>query len=268
MFVAMLMADLELEVWDRLSAVTDPELDEPITEMGFVERVGISDGKAVQVEFRLPTYWCSPNFAFLMAFGIRSQILSLPWVQSARVQLNDHCFGERVNQGVNSGRAYHEVFAEYCDGARLDEVEAKFAAKAFDRRQEAVLLGVQATGRSARQIVGMTLGALTALRLTGAEAVRQLPRYLDILRAQGLAVAPDDPAFPTWEGGPIPPDALAGHLARLRSTRINMEFNGALCRGLAQTRYKQVEIGPDGPTLVDFITGRMPPPDGATTVRN
>ena len=91
--------------------------------------------------------------------------------------------------------------------------------------------------------------------------------YGDV-RNDGLAAAPDDPAFPTWEGGPIPPDALAGHLARLRSTRINMEFNGALCRGLAQTRYKQVEIGPDGTTLVDFITGRMPPPDGATTVRN
>ena len=40
-----------------------------------------------------------------------------------------------------------------------------------------------------------------------------------------------------------------------------MEFNGALCRGLAKTRYKEVEIGPDGPQLIDFIAGRVPPRD-------
>ena len=268
MFVANLMADLELEVWDRLSAVTDPELDEPITDMGFVERVEISSENVVRVDFRLPTYWCSPNFAFLMAFGIRHAVLSLPWVRNATVQLNDHCFGDRVNEGVNSGRDYHEVFAEYCDGANLDEVVEKFAAKAFDRRQEVVLLGVQALGKRSEEIVGMTLGALSAISFSGEEEARQLPRYLDILAQRQLAEAPEDLAFPTWEGAPIDAAALADHLTRLRSTRINMEFNGALCRGLAKTRYKEVEIGPDGPTLVDFIAGRVPPREAAPTARS
>lgn len=261
MLIANLKAELELEVWDCLEAVTDPELDEPITDMGFVERVEVTDAKKVTVEFRLPTYWCSPNFAFLMAFGIRREITALPWVVEAEVQLNDHCFGDKVNEGVNSGREYHDIFADYCDGAKLDEVVDTFLAKAFDRRQETVLLGLQALGHEPAGIVAMTLADLRAVNFTGEEELRQLPRYLDLLAVQGLASEPGDLAFPTWDGDEIAPQELRAHLTKLRSTRINMEFNGALCRGLAKTRYKEVEIGPDGPTLVDFIAGRVPPRD-------
>lgn len=257
--VANPMAGREFEVWDCLSAVSDPELDEPITELNFVERVEVAEDLTVRVEFRLPTYWCSPNFAFLMAFGIRSQVMALPWVRGMTVHLRDHCMGDEVNDGVNSGRPFHEIFAETCDGAALDEVVEKFLSKAFDRRQEVILLGLKAMGRTADEIVSMPLGALKRVRFTDGEEVRQLPRYLDILATRDLASAEADPAFPTWQGGRIAPGDLAAHLSRLRSTRINMEFTGALCRGLAQTRYKEVEPGTDGPTLVDFIAGRVPP---------
>ncbi len=259
MFLANLMIERELEVWDRLSAVSDPELDEPITDMKFVEQVEITDTDSVLVEFRLPTYWCSPNFAFLMAFGIRAEVLALPWVRDVTVKLKDHCFGDEVNAGVNSGRSFHEIFAENCDGAVLDEVVDKFAAKAFDRRQEVVLLAVRALVGSAERVVSMTLGALRKMKFSGEEELRQLPRYLDLLAERGLAVKDDDPAFPTWEGKAIQAEELEAHLQRLRSIRINMEFNGAMCRGLASTRYHEVEIGPDGPTLKDFMAGRVAP---------
>lgn len=265
MLVANLQKELELEVWERLDGVTDPELDEPITDMGFVEEVEVTDARKVRVAFRLPTYWCSPNFAFLMAFGIRREVTALPWVVEAEVVLNDHCFGEKVNEGVNSGREFSDIFADYCDGAKLDEVIETFLAKAFDRRQETVLLGLQALGHAPDAIVAMTLGELRRVVFTGEEELRQLPRYLDLLLGQGLATEPEDLAFPTWDGDEIAPPELKAHLTKLRSTRINMEFNGALCRGLAKTRYKEVEIGPDGPQLIDFIAGRVPPrEDGAT----
>ncbi|MDK3075011.1 iron-sulfur cluster assembly protein [Sedimentitalea sp. JM2-8] len=263
MLVANLKAELETEVWQSLDAVTDPELDEPVTDMGFIERIEVTDAKTVKIEFRLPTYWCSPNFAFLMAFGIRREVTSLPWVVEAEVRLNDHCFGEKVNEGVNSGRAYHDIFAEYCDGAKLDEVIGTFLAKAYDRRQETVLLGLQAQGQRPAGIVAMTLAELREVVFTGEEELRQLPRYMDLLAVQGLATDPDDLAFPTWEGQEIDARDLEEHLAKLRSTRINMEFNGALCRGLAKTRYKEVEIGPEGPMLIDFIAGRVPPREKA-----
>lgn len=253
------MAERELEVWDCLAAVSDPELDEPITDMNFVESVVVSEDQTVRVDFRLPTYWCSPNFAFLMAFGIRSEVMALPWVRGMTVHLRDHCLGDEVNDGVNSGRPFHEIFAETCDGANLEEVVEKFMAKAFDRRQEVMLLALKAQGRTVDEIVTMGLGTLKSIRFTGEEEQRQLPRYLEILEVRGHASADHDLAFPTWQGGRIAPDELEAHLGRLRSTRINMEFNGALCRGLAGTRYKEVQIGADGPTLVDFVAGRVPP---------
>ena len=267
MFVAKSTAERELEVWDCLAAVSDPELDEPITDMNFVESVRVSDDLTVRVEFRLPTYWCSPNFAFLMAFGIRNEVMALPWVRGMDVHLLDHCLGDEVTKGVNSGRPFHEIFSENCDGAVLEEVADKFLAKAFDRRQEVMLLGLEAQGKSTNDIVSMTLGDLKQTRFTGEDELRQLPRYLDIVTMKGLASADQDPAFPTWHGDRIAADDLRAHLGRLRSTRINMEFSGALCRGLAESRYKEVEVGPEGPTLVDFIAGRVPPREASRDVR-
>jgi len=259
MLTDIIKADLESDVWERLELVTDPELDEPITDMGFVERVEIGEAGTVEVEFRLPTYWCSPNFAFLMAFGIRRELAALPWVRGIKVTLMDHCFGDEVNQAVNSDRTFGEVFASYCDGADLDEVTAKFSAKAFDRRQEVMLLALQERGHTAQEIVSMTLGTFDGIEFSGEAEFKQKPRYRSLLVSQGLAENPEDLAFPTWDKQPISAPALKRHLERLRGTRINMEFNGALCRGLASARYKEVEIGPDGPTLVDFIAGRVPP---------
>ena len=260
-------ADLEAQVWGCLARVNDPELDEPLTELGFVESVAVIDHQRVDVGFRLPTYWCSPNFAFLMAFGIRREIETLAWVKDIQVTLHDHCFGDELNLAVNDGRAFTEVFAEYCDGADLGDVIEKFEIKAFDRRQEAMLLELRRQGRSPEQIVSMTLADFDRLDCTDEEAIKQKPRYRDLLLLRKLAENADDPAFPTWNGRRLTAGILSEHLGRLRSTRLNMEFNGSLCRNLALNRYKEVQIGPDGPTLVDFIAGRVPPKSDGTTHR-
>ncbi|MDF2049376.1 iron-sulfur cluster assembly protein, partial [Arthrobacter sp. Cr_A7] len=63
-----------------LDSVIDPELDEPITDLGFVRslqvRAGV-DGAFVEVHLRLPTSFCSPNFAYLMASDSKDAIAAL-----------------------------------------------------------------------------------------------------------------------------------------------------------------------------------------------
>ena len=49
-----------------LTTVRDPELDEPITALGFVASCTVSCQGRATVRLRLPTYFCAPNFAFLM----------------------------------------------------------------------------------------------------------------------------------------------------------------------------------------------------------
>jgi len=226
----MILDRRESDVWRILDRVYDPELDEPIAEMGFVDTVEVADN-AVEVAFRLPTYWCSPNFAWLMAEGIRREVSALPWVSSVAVRLQDHMFADEVNARVNAGQAFSERFAELSDGEDLAALRAKFEVKAFQRRQESVVLRLWSLGYADAAIGAMTVRQLDAVDFEGGEAAVQKRRYREVLAKRGLAHWPGDLAFRTAEGEPLTAKGLSGYLATLRQVRINMEFNGALCGG-------------------------------------
>ena len=245
------------EIWTRLSEVTDPELDEPVTELGFVERVAV-EGDTVEVDFRLPTYWCAANFAFLMVDDIRIAVQGAEWVSRVKPRLLDHMYEDEVNRAAGGGRSFKEVFDDLGADDTLDEVRQKFRLKAFQRRQEFVLRALVRQGHGVASIVEMDLGTLEGLTIEDEDGARQKPRYLRILREFGLSSQPGDPAFVTALGDRIPEDAFEQYLQELRGVRINMEFNGAICRGLLSTRYKEAKLDGEEPTLVDFIHGRVP----------
>ena len=249
----------ESEVWQQLDRVCDPELDEPITDMGFVESVDIDGDRQVAVRFRLPTYWCSANFAYLMASDIRLEVEKLSWVTRVRVRLEDHMFEEQVNTGVNEGLSFRQIFAELAPDESLDEIREKFRKKAFQRRQEVMLLGLQGLGFCNERIVAMTLREFDTVRFSNDDDIRQKARYREIIDELGLARHASDPAFCDYDGRPFRATDLAEYLSKLRGVRINMEFSGALCRGLLGTRYKELDRNSDEPTLVDFMLDRVPP---------
>ena len=70
----------QARVLAALATVHDPELDEPITSLGFVGSCVVSDGGDVDVHLRLPTPQCAPNFAFLMASDAREAVRRVPGV--------------------------------------------------------------------------------------------------------------------------------------------------------------------------------------------
>lgn len=246
------------ELWRHLDQVNDPELDEPVTDMGFIERAEIADDGRVEIDFRLPTYWCSPNFAFLMLEDIRTALEGLSWSPPFRIALHDHMFAEEVNNGVALGKSFAEIFGSLAEDIDLEPLRAKFRLKAFQRRQEAVILGFRATGASDAEIAGTTLADLDAPIAIAGEWTQQMRRYRDALLARWPNLSQRDRIIVSWDGLPVEARNLASHLADLRSVRINMEFNGAICRGLKTTRYKEMELIDGEPTLVDFIVGRVP----------
>ncbi|TPN37930.1 iron-sulfur cluster assembly protein [Mesorhizobium sp. B2-3-3] len=248
----------EKELWRRLGEVNDPELDEPVTEMGFVERAQVKGDGGVDVDFRLPTYWCSPNFAFLMLDGVRKALDQLSWSPAYRVKLHDHMFADEVNRGLEAGKTFGDIFAELADDQDLGALRETFRMKAFKRRQEAVLRGLKAHGLTAWEILGMGLPAYDVARFEPGEAARQKPRYRAALLERFPSRRADDPVFVTWDGQQVSPTGLPAYLGELRAVRINMEFNGALCRGLKHTRYKELGEIDGEPTLVDFILDRVP----------
>ena len=69
-----------------LDAVRDPELDEPVTALGFVASCTVSADGDAQVRLRLPTYFCAPNFAFLMVADAYDAVSAIPGVRSTEAK--------------------------------------------------------------------------------------------------------------------------------------------------------------------------------------
>lgn len=248
------------EVWSQLAPVTDPELDESVTELGFVTAVTLDDKGGVQVGFRLPTYWCSANFAFLMADDMARAVRALPWVSSVSVDLQDHVDSDKINRGIAERRSFQDTFAGEAEG-NLDEVRETFRRKAFQRRQEGVIRDLLSRGHTADQVIGMTLAALEQLPLDD-DGRRLIFRYLELRRGWDGDAGAQALAFVTVEGEALKAQAFNDYLKELRRVRLNVELNGILCRGLLKARYreKEAEERDEEPTLLDFALGRVEQP--------
>ena len=229
-------ADRETEVLARLATVTDPELDEPVTDLGFVERVTVAADGAVAIDFRLPTFWCAANFAYMMAEDMRDAVATLPWVTRVVPQLQAHMCAEQVNHGVAEGLDFGDAFGEAGHDDSLADLRTTFRRKAFQGRQEALLRALLAQDFSKQALVAMTVQALAGTAIDGTEGASLKRRYLEIRARVGGPAGQDALAFVTAEGMPLTEAGFDEHLRTLASVRIAMEFNGALCRGLLAAR--------------------------------
>jgi metal-sulfur cluster biosynthetic enzyme len=213
-----------------LDTVMDPELDESLVKLGFV-RAELLEGGRVRIELRLPTYWCAPNFAYLMAGDAREAVGAVEGVRGVELRLTDHFAEDEVTAGVHDGRTFDEAFAELADGGGLEELRSLFWAKSFTMRQERLLRVLLARGFGEADLARMRLGQVPECE--------ELHLYLERRRRLGLAVDADAPLAVMPGGRAIGADELAGHLRRARSTRVAMEFNTSLCGGLFRTRYPE-----------------------------
>lgn len=254
------------EVWSRLDAVADPELDESVTELGFVTAVEV-DGGCVSIGFRLPTYWCAANFAYLMADDMRRAIASLPWVKDIAITLDEHMYASEINRGVAAGWSFQQTFGSEANG-EVEDVRRVFLVKAFQRRQEALLSWLLQQGNAPSVLVDLSMAQLSTLADESADdgkTRRLVARYRErrfvVGRCRAETEQADEPAFIDAEGGALNPEELGAYLRALRRVGVNAEFNGALCRGLLAARYGEscdpaptVEIKP-----VHFVrTGNSP----------
>ena len=58
----------------------DLELDEPVTELGFVASCRVSPTGEAHLRLRSPTYFCAPNFAFLMVADAHDAVDAVPGI--------------------------------------------------------------------------------------------------------------------------------------------------------------------------------------------
>ena len=227
-------------VYQQLAKVYDPELDQPLTELGFIGGVHI-DGRTVTVHFRLPTYWCAANFAFLMATDIRTYVAQLPWVQRVEVRLQDHCLEQEITDGVNRGQTFRMTFPDLATDD-LETLRETFRVKAFLTRQARVLRWLLRQGWHDEALLQLRVGELRQLP-ADSEAQALVERYITLLQERGLAPDPTAAAFTQPDGTPLERRQFRAYLQQAERTRLSMEFNTMFCSGLLKTRY-----GDDQPT--------------------
>jgi metal-sulfur cluster biosynthetic enzyme len=212
-----------------LDAVRDPELDEPITSLGFVASCAVSTEGHAQVRLRLPTYFCAPNFAFLMVADAYDAVSAIPGVRRTEVVLEDHFASGAINGGV----AARAGFAQSFDGeavGELHDLRADFLRKAVMAGTDQVCRPLLAAGTSPASLPGLTLGDVP--RSGALDRLRQRRTELGLPSDDGAPLL-IDPAT----GAPVSGDAMPLHLRRARTTAISIEANGGICRGMLQHRY-------------------------------
>ena len=230
------MTDLRDAVWRALGTVLDPELDEPITDLDFVESCTVSDpgpggdaaGAVATVRLRLPTFFCAPNFSFLMVADAYDAVSAVPGVGRADVTLADHHASEEINGGVAAHAGFVGTFGDEA-GAELDELRAQFLRKAALAGQDRVARPLVDAGAGPDELAGLTLGDVPpSVELT---RLRQ--------RREALGLPHDDaaPLLVHADGSRVASAQVPLHLRRARLQRIGIETNGEYCKSLLKTRY-------------------------------
>lgn len=263
-----------------LGSVTDPELDRSIVELEYVDEIridpepdldpdsgldpgsdsgldpgsgsGLDPGSgsdpdaSVHVAFTLPTAWCSPAFAWMMATDARAAVESLSGVGECTIELREHMHEREVNRGVNGGLPFAEAFPDAEDG--IADLRESLDEKAVLSRQYVAVERLLAAGVDLEQVAVLTRDDLDRGIADGRIAVavpdrgfevtvpaEPLERYLEKAAELGRFDRTDR-LFRTPDGDPIAPDDAELVHRRARLARVNMDGQGGVCDALHESR--------------------------------
>jgi metal-sulfur cluster biosynthetic enzyme len=218
-------------ILEALETVRDPELDEPITSLGFVASCTVSADGDASVRLRLPTYFCAPNFAFLMVADAYDAVAAMPEVRRTEIVLEDHFASDAINGGV----AARDGFAQTFDGEAVGELHglrADFLRKAVMAGTDQVCRPMLAGGLEPSALPGLTLGDVPPSRAL--DRLRQRRAELGLPAGDGAPLLIDPVT-----GAKIGSDAMPLHLRKARTTAVSIDANAGICRGMLKHRYQE-----------------------------
>lgn len=215
------------DVWEALGTVMDPELDEPITDLEFVESYTVSDDGVATVVLRLPTFFCAPNFAFLMVADAYDAVMEIDGVRHAVVTLQENQTADAINKGVAAQSGFVKAFEGEAT-AELDELRTEFLSKAAIAGQDRVAQPLVDDGAYPEQLATMVLGEVPPSV--------DLDRLRDRRQKLGLPAGDDAPLLMHADGSRVTTEQVPLHLRRARLRRVGIEANGHICRDIMKTK--------------------------------
>jgi hypothetical protein len=198
---------IESEILAALDTVTDPELDQPITDLGFVRSVALDDE------------------------GVTVHLRTVDGIGEVRVLLDDHHDSDKINAGLAADAGYLGTFGSEAEQS-LDELRRTFLRKAHTAAMERCVSSLM------RQQNGLASNGIHRLTLRDLPEGREKSALLRRRFAVGLTRCPNGRVVVDDEGQPLPPDAVPMRLRFARSVRISIEGNAHFCRGMLATRYR------------------------------
>ncbi len=232
-------------ILERLDRVLDPELDESVLQLGFIQSLQVQDGHAT-VQIQMPTSWCAANFAYMMAEDIRRELLTVESIHTVTIRLGDHFAAPEIETYVNVGKSFAEAFASE-GGGNLDVLRDTFLRKGFTSRQERFLRGLKEAGLTAEEICALRIGDLSftgevcLVHCPGREPIEVGPaetarRYLQRRAELGLDCSPMGPLITDLNDQPLAIDRLDEYFKIARTVRLSLEANGSFCRAVLAAR--------------------------------
>ena len=242
-------SSLEAGVWEALRTVRDPELDTDVVSLDFVASVEVDQdastaGWIAHVRLRLPTYFCAPNFAFLMVADAWDSVSQVDGLADVDVALLDHFAADAVNAGVAARAGFVGSMAGTEVGeavAELDELRRRFTERAVMAGTDQVVRPLLAAGHTVETIAAMSVGDAAehaaGHRGTAPEMADDLRRLRDRRRELSLPAGDDAPLVLDPSGAAVGIDAMPLHLRKARSHQVGVDANTSICRGQLAVRY-------------------------------
>ena len=232
-------------IFKRLEKVLDPELDESILKLGFVKSIEAESGH-LTIELHLPTYWCAPNFSYMMAEDTRRELLTVRGLHNVTVRLKDHFASKTIEASVNAGKSFLETFPDEAS-ENLCQLNDLFLRKGYIRRQERLLRNLKNAGLSFEEIAVRRVGDVyledescqirrndgRICDIGAAEVARQ---YFQRRAEMDLDCSPTAPLIIDPRGKEVTAGQLEKYFIRARTVRVSLQANGSFCTAVLAAR--------------------------------
>ena len=232
-------------IFKRLEKVLDPELDESILKLGFVKSIE-AEGGHLTIELHLPTYWCAPNFSYMMAEDTRRELLRVGGIHDVTVRLKDHFAAKAIEAGVNTSKSFSEAFPDEASD-NLYQLSDLFLRKGYIRRQERLLQNLKNAGLSFEEIAARRMGDLyfedescqirrSDGRICDVGAAEIARQYFQRRAEMDLDCSPTAPLIIDLRGREVTAEQLEEYLIRARTVRVALQANGSFCTAVLAAR--------------------------------
>ena len=232
-------------IFKRLEKVLDPELDEPILKLGFVKSIE-AESDHLTIELHLPTYWCAPNFSYMMAEDTRRELLTVEGLGDVTVRLKDHFAARTIEASVNAGKSFSEAFPDEAS-ENLCQLSDLFLRKGYIRRQERLLQNLKNAGLSFEEIAARRMGDVyfegqsyrirrNDGRICDVGAAEVAHQYFQRRAEINLDCSPTAPLIIDLRGREVTAEQLEEYLIRARTVRVSLQANGSFCAAVLAAR--------------------------------